>query len=136
MPFLHWTEEYSIGVALFDSEHRRLFDLANDLYDAVLSGQANEELQSIYLRLVSYTNRHFFHEEDFFAASGYQEAEAHRAEHAAMRARVAAFGERLSLAPKEITALEMAQFLKEWINNHILVRDKNYGLFLGEKGVR
>lgn len=136
MPFLRWSEEYSVGIALFDGEHRRLFDMANALYDAVLNGSANEDLQSIYHGLVSFTYRHFSHEEDFFSAAGYPGAEEHKAQHDALRTTVQELQERIATTPKDILALEMARLIKDWINNHILVHDLQYGMFLHQKGVR
>lgn len=136
MPFLHWSEEYSVGIALFDGEHQRLIDMANELYDAVLSGTADEDLKPIYLGLLAYCYRHFAHEEEFFAIADYPLSAEHIACHAALRAEVEKFRTRITDTPKNLLALEMVQFIKNWITDHIMVQDRKYGAHLREKGVR
>ncbi|MGB8600590.1 MAG: bacteriohemerythrin [Rhizomicrobium sp.] len=135
MPFLNWSDQYSVGIALFDAEHQRLVTMANELYDAVLSGTADETLRPIYLGLVAYCYRHFAHEEEFFAVAGYPFSEEHKASHAELRNEVDHFRDHLADTPKNLLAIEMAKFIKQWVTNHIMVHDRKYGAFLQEKGV-
>lgn len=136
MPFMHWSEKYCNGIALFDAEHERLMDMANDLYDAVLSGSSADVVQQVFHRLMAYTDYHFEHEETFFTESGYPHDAAHIERHSWMRQRVIDFeGENRHLPP-ELLAIEMAKFLRNWLEIHILKDDREYARYLAAKGVQ
>lgn len=136
MPLLQWSERYSIGIAIFDAEHMRLFAMANELYEAVLNGTSADALNSILLGMADYSNRHFNHEEEYFRLSGYPMAEAHIQQHIWMRERVAEIRHRIGETPHKLLALEVARLLKNWIDNHILTDDMEYGHYLMSKGIR
>ena len=135
MPFLYWSEQYSVGIAIFDAEHKRLFTLANDLYDAIVSGRVDETLHSFFNGLIKYSNQHFDHEEEYFQLALYPAGEAHRQYHDWLRKQILQFQSRLTDTPKDILAIELAKFLKDWVYNHILKDDVAYGRFLNDKGI-
>lgn len=136
MPLLQWSDRYSIGVAIFDAEHMRLFAIANDLYDAILSGTSSDALNSILLGLADYSSRHFSHEEEFFRLSGYPQTQTHLQKHVWMREKIHQFEDHLTDTPQQLLALELARLLRDWIEDHILGDDMEYGRYLVSKGIR
>ena len=43
MAFVEWSDEkYAIGVARVDEQHRRLFELLNELHDAMQEGEGRD----------------------------------------------------------------------------------------------
>lgn len=135
MPFMHWSDEYCNGIALFDAEHKCLIDMANDLYDAVLNGSSADVVMQVFHKLMAYTDYHFEHEEAFFTESGYPHDAAHIERHGWMRQQVVDFAESNKHLPAELQAIEMAKFLKNWLEIHILKDDREYARYLAARGV-
>jgi hemerythrin len=38
MAFINWTDELSVGVELFDNDHKKLVSLANSLHESITVG--------------------------------------------------------------------------------------------------
>src|SRR5512133_389950 len=88
MSFMEWNERYSVGVAVFDDEHKKLIAIINELYEAITVGADKLALQRISDKLVEYTLMHFRHEETYFDDWSYPQAAAHTAYHAKLRQQV------------------------------------------------
>ena len=134
MEFISWNDAMSVGVEKFDSEHRQLVDLVNELNHALTVGAARVKLSGILDRLVKYTVIHFGHEEEYMALYDYPQTESHRKEHSALTAKVAEFQERLANG-KDSFSIELIVFLRDWLVNHILGTDMAYKEFFRAKGV-
>lgn len=136
MRLMEWDKNYSVGVAIFDDEHKKLIAIINQLQAAVEAGVDKAALQTITDSLVEYVLMHFRHEEMYFDDWAYPEAAAHTAIHAAFRQQV--FDYRKQIMDKDATALagELAALLSGWLTKHILVEDRKYGEFLCQKGLR
>ncbi|MGA7711142.1 MAG: bacteriohemerythrin [Rhizomicrobium sp.] len=135
MTFIIWTDEMSVGVELFDLEHKRLFHTINTLYDAMLAGSPELIMGEVLDEMVSYTNFHFCHEEKFFEDSQYPLAAEHTIEHEELRKRIFEFRNDKQREHPMFLALDVLQFLKEWLERHILQEDMKYARFLRQKGV-
>jgi hemerythrin-like metal-binding protein len=136
MPFMEWKKDYSVGVAIFDDEHKKLIAIINQLHEAFAAGVDRLTLQQISDSLVEYTLMHFRHEEMYFDDWAYPEAGEHIAVHAKLRQQV--FEYRKQIMEKEAwdLAQDMALFLRDWLLHHILIDDRKYGAFLYDKGLR
>lgn len=131
---LQWHEEYRVDVLRLDTQHRRLFEQANAILDAVEDGKDMGEVLSLVDAMAEYARYHFGEEEALMARHGYPEAEAHRGRHAKL---MEALGDmRAKLTDVEDTGeVEMLPFLKDWLVTHILTEDRRYTPFLNAKGV-
>ena len=136
MAFLDWKTDYSVGVAIFDDEHKKLIAIINSLYDSILAGVDNTALCQISDAMVEYTIMHFRHEEMYFDDWAYPDAAAHIASHGALRQQVFDFRQQIGGADSHTLAEEMLTFLRQWLIEHIQVEDRAYGEFLFDKGVR
>lgn len=135
MAYILWTQNMSVGVDMFDHEHQELIDLANKLYTGVTAGNAGEALAKVLDGLIRYTALHFKHEEDYMRMYDYPEYEAHKKEHDKLVAQVMEYKESLDSGKASFT-LELMNFLKEWLVNHIMGSDQKYGTFFKDKGVQ
>lgn len=135
MSLMNWKSEYSVGVAKFDTQHKRLIDLLNTLHDAMMKGQGQAALGSTLSELINYTTTHFEDEEKAFATAGYPESFQHRQEHQALVKQVADIKKRFD-AGEIALSLTTTSFLQDWLQNHILGTDKKYGPLLNQHGVR
>ena len=135
MAFFDWKDEYSVGIAQIDTQHKKLVSLLNDLYGAMKEGKGNEILDQVLKGLVDYTKTHFATEENLMKMHKFPGYEDHKKKHEAMAGHVLGLYEKLK-QDKKFNTLEIANYLKDWLKNHILGTDKLYRAFLNDKGVR
>jgi hemerythrin len=136
MSFLEWDKSYSVGVAIFDDEHKKLIAIINQLHDAVVDGVDRLALQRISDNLVEYVLMHFRHEEMYFADWAYPAASDHIASHTKLRQQVFEYRKQIMEKDSAILAQELSHFLRDWLIQHIMVEDRKYGDFLARKGLR
>lgn len=129
-----WTPALSVAVDAFDEHHRRLFDLINRLYEAMRTGSDNATLERIFDELLDYTVYHFTAEQDAFERFGYPRAATHREQHDELVRQAKALRAELELG-KPMIAVEVMQFLRDWVTNHIMAEDKGYSEFFQDKPV-
>ena len=130
-----WKPEYSVGIREIDQQHKKLVSLLNDLHAAMKAGQAADALDKILQDLITYTRIHFQAEERLMEAHSFPGAGQHKQEHARLTQQVVDFYNRSRGGNLSVT-VQLLSFLKEWLVNHILHTDKNYGPFLNSRGVR
>jgi hemerythrin len=136
MPIMEWNEKLSVGVASLDADHKKLVALVNELYDAIQSGKGGDALGRILDGLISYTVHHFRNEEQFFASTGYPASAAHKQEHEALTKQVLVVQQKFKAGATGTLTLEVMNFLRTWLINHIQGSDKKYGPHLNAHGVK
>jgi hemerythrin len=129
-----WRNEYSVQIGSVDAQHRMLFAIANELYASMTAGQSKVAMGRILDRLVQYTKMHFAHEERLLESHHYPEFSAHKAQHDALTAKVLQFQQDFSQG-KVSMSVQLLQFLKNWLENHIKGTDHKYSQFLRSKAV-
>jgi len=135
MSLMTLTEKMSVGVKQLDDDHKKLVDMLNRLYDAVSAGRGKDALGPILDGLIDYTKIHFGHEEALFTKTGYAVAAEHRKEHDALTKHVLDVQAKFKAGASAILSLEVMNFLKNWLVNHIQGSDKKYGPHLNAKGI-
>ena len=63
MPLFTWNESYSVSVKSMDDQHKRLFDLINQLHDAMNAGKGKQMVGLVLKEMLEYTRTHFTAEE-------------------------------------------------------------------------
>ena len=135
MALLTWQDKYSVGIKQIDDQHKQLITMINELNDAMLAGKGKEVLMTVLNKLASYCVSHFDVEEKLFDTHGYPETADHKEKHHKMTAKVTALiGEVQS--GKSTVSIEVMNFLKNWLDKHIMETDKKYGPYLNSKGVK
>jgi hemerythrin len=135
MSLFVWDSKYSVNIREIDAQHQKLFDLFNELYDAMQEGRANEVIGKVLTGVLDYTAYHFAYEEKLFRQYGYADEAAHRAEHAKLTEQAKSLVQKLHAGQTHVTMATL-KFLCDWLNNHILGSDKKFAPFLIGKGVR
>jgi hemerythrin len=133
MSFVSWSSEFSVGIAEFDNEHRRLLELINDLYDAVQAGSGREALGAVLDGLIDYVGYHFAHEEEAFQATNYPGYERHRLQHRALTTTVGEIYEDFKLGDSTTMPQQVLEFLKNWLYDHILGSDRAFGVYYASR---
>lgn len=122
---LIWHQSYASGNPMIDSEHQSLFDVANNLLDAILSKRPADEVSSIVDQLVSDVTQHFIDEEAALAGAGYPLLAEHAAMHRVLANKAVLLMQRFQNNSLEVG--ELFQFLAhDLIARHILSGDRDY----------
>jgi hemerythrin len=135
MALFIWKDEYSVGIDSIDNQHKVLVSIINNLHSAMLSAKANTILDKILKELIDYTKTHFDNEENLFAEYGYPESGEHRRIHKQFTDKIFDLYDDFKNG-KKMLSIELLNFLKDWLINHINGTDKKYSKFLTDKGVK
>jgi hemerythrin-like metal-binding protein len=135
MDLIAWNEEYSVGIESIDEQHKKLINIIRTLHDAIVDKNDLEALDEIVSELIDHTKYHFSYEEEVFEKYGYPDAENHKNEHAALTDRVVRLKADMN-AGYIFIGMELVNFLQDWLVDHIMASDKNFGPFLIEKGAK
>lgn len=123
MPHIEWTDDLSTNIPVIDSQHRRIVDYINQLYDAQAS-QDERLVDEVISDLVDYTVSHFAFEESLMEQAKYPFLAPHKQVHELFIRRVTGFVERRK-ANEDVTE-ELIQVLRKWLINHIKSEDQDY----------
>jgi len=129
MALIEWNNQYSVGLNLLDDQHKKLFQLLNTLHDAMKNGKGRDLLGKTLDELISYTVTHFRTEEELFDKHKYVGAIKHKAEHAELTKQAVDLKKRFDGGA--VLTLEVMNFLRDWLNTHIMGSDKKYSSALG-----
>lgn len=129
-----WNESYTVKVMAMDNQHKKLFELVDELSQAMRSGHGKDVLGDVLRRLIEYTAYHFAAEEGLMEKQKYAALATHRGEHNYLTEKVQAFKKEFDAGNASITA-ELMTFLQKWLTNHIQVVDRRYGDFMNAHGV-
>lgn len=135
MAFLEWEEKYSTDIPSMDSQHQKLVQLINALHTAMTEGRGNDVMVPVLDRLVTYTTVHFNAEESLMKLHRFPDFDAHKLEHEKLKKQVAEFQAKVSSGQASVS-VQVLQFLKDWLLNHILKSDHQYGAYLSARGVK
>src|SRR5512134_1416976 len=131
MAFIKWSAAMSVGVSRLDRDHKILIGLINRLDDANSSGGEAQPLMAEVLGvLVDYTIFHFAREEAVMDACGYPALGQHHEDHLALTQEVRDWQQRFRENAESVAPLDILDFLKGWLNHHILLQDMAYRPFV------
>src|SRR5690554_6641341 len=125
---IKWSSDYQVNHPEIDKEHQRLFKMLNEFYQGIQDGSSKEKLARLIRGLLEYAQTHFSHEEEYMKSIGFPYLLQHKEEHKAFIQKANAFYEKYTTG-KLILSLEVTNFIKEWITNHIKKEDKKYADF-------
>jgi methyl-accepting chemotaxis protein/hemerythrin len=132
---LEWDASFSTGVSKYDEQHKVLFNMVNDLADAMQQKKSKEAVGRVLNGLAEYTINHFADEERSFSQSHYPEETEHKALHKKLLDQVTALIGKFN-AGEPLIAQDVINFLKDWLINHIKGVDKRYGPHLNKNGIK
>ncbi|MGQ9610355.1 MAG: bacteriohemerythrin [bacterium] len=134
MALFVWSDNFSVNIKYIDEQHKKLVNILNNLHDAMKLGKGSEVLNNVLAELVRYVETHFTTEEKLMNTHNYPEYNTHKLEHANL-AKKAKELQKSSQQGQNIITIEVMNFLKNWLQSHILGTDKKYGPFLNSKGI-
>jgi len=137
---LLWTGNMCVGIKQFDDDHRRLVKYANELWGAIREGEAQGKVSPIEIeimlhRLMNYARGHCSHEEQLMEKTSFPGLEEHRAEHHRLLAKAEEMAQLYAGSSDLHHAKEIAEFVYNWITQHIHTMDREYSDHLHKHGI-
>lgn len=133
MPLIEWTPDLTVGIDKIDDQHKRLFQAADDLGEAMWAGKGVAEINRTVAFLLEYTQFHFGDEEELMIRKSYPGLHAQQEAHKKFTHDIKQFERRLSEGQASSQeAIEVLNTVCDWLRNHIRVMDKALGDFLKE----
>jgi len=129
--FVEWKDDYSVGIATIDDDHKKLLGLINQLQAAAHYKTDEEIVENVLNQLVEYTKYHFSREEEMMKKCDYPDFEDHKKQHDEMIQQVSHYINEYRV-DKTRTIEDVAVYLKTWLVNHINGSDQKYTPFLKE----
>jgi hemerythrin len=122
----HWKPDHRLDIASMDLQHEEMLRLVGDLYDSIAEGRGKAAMSAVLDRLIKYTGSHFDAEEELMLDCGYLDLAEHTAEHRKFTQRILELQREFRKHRRGLT-LEVLCVLKDWLNDHMLLRDSQYG---------
>lgn len=123
MAILNWVPELETGIAEIDTQHKRILDYINRLYE-LRQTHDRVGLGEVISEMVDYTMSHFAFEESMIESAGYMFAGPHKRVHELFTRKVAEMQSRFDAG--EDVATELHGMLSRWLFNHIRNEDHGY----------
>lgn len=134
-----WNKNFSVKVQLMDYQHEHFFEIINKIFGLVDQSKMNEEiLMEVIKELENYANYHLTTEEELFKKFEYKEAKEHVRIHNLYREKMNEFMKIMNdkNSDKAILAQNVAQFVADWLINHIMTVDKRYTECFNKHGLK
>jgi len=126
-----WDKRYQLGIEMIDTQHKKLFDLVNRLYDLEDSKNVKEELRVILYEFNMYMQIHFEDEEEYMASIDYPDLQEHKKLHKDIIDSV----NNIIVTPAKLGIIKskMKVVAKRALVDHIMNEDTKIKLYVVEK---
>lgn len=131
---IKWNESCSVGIPVFDKQHKRIYELINIFFNQVQSGYSGQKLVDTLSELKNFAEYHFNYEEKIMKENGYAEFSEHKMQHDYFLTELFNLISGI-LDGIIILNLESVQYIYVWLEKHILETDIRYTEFMIEKGI-
>ncbi|VAV82213.1 hypothetical protein MNBD_DELTA01-2053, partial [hydrothermal vent metagenome] len=132
MQLMPWNDrEYSVNIKKIDEQHKELIGYLNVLHKAFTEGKDHAIIEVMLEDLSSYAKYHFGLEEQLMQAYDYRDYMVHRLRHNYFIEHIVDLEIDYMAGKKDVTGRTM-YLLKDWIDKHIKIKDKEYSKYLNE----
>ena len=109
--------------------------MLNRLYSAFMNKEHQQQIGKIIEELEEYTDYHFSTEEKYFYRYRFPETKEHMLKHVNFTDKIKTFKEDYKQNNTSLT-FQVVNFLKDWLNHHILVEDQKYVALFTQNGLK
>ena len=117
--------EYYIGIDMIDTEHKQLFDYANEAYELLqeeFTPDKYDKIDAILKKLRDYTVKHFTDEENYMESIHYKKIFTQKIQHQEFITKLDKFIEEHEneTEDQDEQIMSILNYLTDWLVNHIL----------------
>jgi hemerythrin len=134
MAFFDWDPSFSVHIEQFDNHHKALIGMLNEAHENLMTKASQEATRVVIDRLVDYAQEHFSVEEEWMKAHNFEGLSNHVAEHDMFWRKLLDFQTDFHRGNKRLST-EVLNFLKDWLQEHVLLTDAGYGAFAAKLGL-
>ncbi len=127
-----WSDDFSVGVKLFDEQHKGLINMLNKMIKDPTATTRSEIISDVLADMTQYVQQHFESEEDLMSEHGYPHLEQHKSQHKAFREKVVELCTATTDGNRAVPQV-LLEFLSQWLIQHILQEDMEYKPFFEKK---
>ncbi|MEG0805010.1 MAG: hemerythrin family protein [Lachnospiraceae bacterium] len=123
-------DEYLTGIELIDREHKKLFEIAEKIYQLQIEEfvpDKYDNIREILGELRDYTMMHFSHEEEYMKSINYKKMFNQLVQHDAFRKQILEWDIEAIDENQDETITRILQIVTDWLVHHILEEDKQIG---------
>ena len=124
-----WKDIPGIAEVDFDAHHKKLFDMADEIQNAMHEGSGDAILHEHLADMISFTRAHFIAEEQSMRAHNYRDLDKHKKEHDRLLQQTMDLQNKLQEGGK-VFSMDVIYFLRYWIMNHVTNSDTAYDAYL------
>lgn len=123
-------DEFLTGIKMIDDEHRRLFEIAEEIY--VLKNEEfvpdkYDNIREVIGELRDYTITHFAHEEEYMESIAYKKMFSQKVQHAQLIEKIKEWNLDEIDESQDAFIEEILETVTNWLTEHILYLDKQIG---------
>lgn len=118
---ISWNDAYALEHDKIDQEHKKLFSLANEIYNC---DENEESIKTILKELIKYTKFHFLNEENYMKNINYVKYEEHKNIHNRVIQDLKSIISEVNVISNNEIRNKLEHFITDNIVAHILTEDK------------
>jgi hemerythrin len=131
MALIEWRDEFTTGIGSVDHEHRELIELINQLHERIESDHHKSAVLDFFGALHSRISSHFALEEVIMRDAGYDEYDAHKADHESLLDDIRDVMDDFDVADHAEYRDALTERLEAWFMNHFRTMDARLHGILG-----
>jgi hemerythrin len=123
-------EEFRTGIENIDTEHEKLFEIADRAYETLMDEFIPDKydyIVEILNELKDYATIHFKHEEEYMIGIRYKKLFSQKAEHDEFIEKISQYDLSKVDENQKQVILDVLDFLNDWLVHHIMESDKLIG---------
>lgn len=125
MALIAWSNKLSVNIETIDQQHQKLINMINEFYDEITKKSNKVLIAELIHKMKTYATEHFRAEEKLFKELNYDDVDDHIRKHEQFIEKVEDLEHRFRNG-KLILSIEITEFLKKWLVNHIQKIDMEY----------
>jgi len=130
MSLIDWREEYSVGVASVDLEHREMIDLINAVHDNLSNNASRDQIEDFLGEIYTKISAHFALEEKIMKSQAYDEYQGHKEDHEKLLDEIRDIMDFYE-TDDYFSDKDLADQLERWFSEHFRTRDARLHKHLG-----
>jgi len=134
MVLIEWRESFSVGIELFDQQHKELLKMLNEVFEVIRKSKNDKALAPVLTRLEEYVEVHFGDEERKMRLHDFNGYADHKKEHQELTASLKDLRRRFNPSSTGLS-VPLMRFLESWLVDHIIGTDMKYKPFFQNKGL-